>query len=232
MQFCGRRREIGAGRLDAFKKCLVHGQDGRKPSSTCSSKSREKVRRKHDEPQDLLVHLLDQGSAARSRARAVYVDTVKDEHLTGDYGLDNPPSHHDLVTLHEEIVIKNILRAEADFIHLAHLDSETVLENIPFYPFIHFACHGPSAGFYPSQSGLLLVEDGKTTILTIADLEKVGTKSGVVAYLSACSTAEIQAASKLADETIHFANTFHAPGFQHVIRTMWGCGRRNCERLL
>ncbi|MCJ1251060.1 hypothetical protein MMC30_008291 [Trapelia coarctata] len=41
-----------------------------------------------------------------------------------------------------------------------------------------------------------------------------------IAYLSACSTAEIKVRN-LADESIHLANAFQLAGFTNVIGTLW-----------
>ncbi|PNP78571.1 hypothetical protein FNYG_08083 [Fusarium nygamai] len=132
---------------------------------------------------------------------------------------NNPPPHHDLVTEHEERAVENVFGNTME--HLLEPDPETVLKNLPGHSFVHFACHGTSIAYNPSQSGLLLVKDGRASMLTIADLEATEMKKGAVAYLSACSTAE-QPDGKLADEAIHLANAFQTLGFQHVIGTMWG----------
>ena len=131
----------------------------------------------------------------------------------------NPSPHRDLDTSYEETTIsENFTRFN---MHLSHPKPVDVLELLPSFPFVHFACHGASIAYDPSQSGLLLAEDGEAAMLTIADLEKIDLKEGAIAYLSACSTAE-QSDGKLADEAIHLANSFQALGFQHVIGTMWG----------
>ncbi|KAI1145614.1 CHAT domain-containing protein [Nemania diffusa] len=135
---------------------------------------------------------------------------------------NNPWPHHNLVTVHEETVIKNVFGRGADVVHLSHPEPEVVLKNIPLHPFVHFACHGCSISSDPSQSGLLLVRGGQAAMLTIADLENINTQPGAVTYLSACSTAGVQVDGKLADEAIHLANIFQSLGFQHVIGTMWG----------
>ena len=131
----------------------------------------------------------------------------------------NPPPHHKLDTSHEEQVAKEIFGDSVE--HLPQPDPEAVLQRIPNYSVVHFACHGCSIAYDPSRSGLLLVKDGEAAMLAISDLEEVDLKEGAIAYLSACSTAE-QADGKLADEAIHLANSFQALGFQHVIGTMWG----------
>ena len=132
----------------------------------------------------------------------------------------NPGPHHDLNTSHEEKVTKEVFGDSME--HLAHPDPKLVLKKLADYSVVHFACHGFSIAYDPSKSGLLLLaRNGDEAILSISDLEGVKLRSGAIAYLSACSTAE-QADGKLADEAIHLANSFQALGFQHVIGTMWG----------
>jgi tetratricopeptide (TPR) repeat protein len=131
----------------------------------------------------------------------------------------NPPPHHNLNTSHEESVTKEIFGESVE--HLAQPDPESVLQKLPKYSLVHFACHGASIAYDPSKSGLLLVKGGEAVMLSISDLEEADFKEGAVAYLSACSTAE-QPDNKLADEAIHLANSFQSLGFQHVIGTIWG----------
>jgi tetratricopeptide (TPR) repeat protein len=135
----------------------------------------------------------------------------------------NPPPHHDLNTLHEEDVTKQIFGPSMT--HLPQPYPSIVLDHLPTHLVVHFACHGASIAYDPSQSGLLLIQDNKPAMLTISALEHVDLKEGAIAYLSACSTAE-QPDGKLADEAIHLANSFQAAGFQHVIGTMWGAEDR------
>jgi len=131
----------------------------------------------------------------------------------------NPPPHKNLDIRYEEEVLHNVF---GQFVtHLRQPDPHSVLKSLPDHSFVHFACHGFSSVNNPSQNGLLLVKDGKPAILSISDLEKIDLKTGSIAYLSACSTAE-QSDLKLADEAIHLANSFQALGFQHVIGTLWG----------
>lgn len=130
----------------------------------------------------------------------------------------NPYPYRDLDTVKEEAA------AQASFGQaMKHLDSpspESVLRALPNFNFIHFACHGLSVRDDPSASGLLLNRNGASAILTIADLEKIDLRSAELAYLSACSTAEISDRA-LQDEAIHLANSFQTLGFPHVIGTMW-----------
>jgi hypothetical protein len=95
-----------------------------------------------------------------------------------------------------------------------------VLEQFGSYTIAHFACHGRADPLEPAKSALIL---GKTSIeeLTIGDLDTVQNSRAQIAYLSACSTAEIKG-YYLLDESIHLASTFLLAGFPHVIGTLWG----------
>jgi CHAT domain-containing protein len=95
-----------------------------------------------------------------------------------------------------------------------------VLEKVTTCSLVHFACHGSSDAEQPSKSALLLGK-GSVDKLTVEDLQSVNHQVAQVAYLSACSTAEIGAQS-LIDESIHLASTFQLAGFRHVIGTLWG----------
>lgn len=90
-----------------------------------------------------------------------------------------------------------------------------VLSSLGNYQAVHFACHGVTEADDPSSGGLLL-QGGR---LTVAD---IAAKSGcaMMAYLSACSTAET-GDSNLVDEGITLASAFQMAGFRHVVATMW-----------
>ncbi|KAI6777825.1 TPR-like protein [Emericellopsis cladophorae] len=93
---------------------------------------------------------------------------------------------------------------------------------------VHFACHGSADLAIPSQSGLVLLEDdeesaeggGGTEKLTISRISNANIRQGFVAYLSACSTAEINT-EMLVDEVLHVAAGFQAAGFRHVLASLW-----------
>jgi CHAT domain-containing protein len=95
-----------------------------------------------------------------------------------------------------------------------------VLEKVTTCSLVHFACHGSSDAEQPSKSALLL---GRRSVdkLTVEDLQSLNYQLAQVAYLSACSTADVGAWS-LIDESIHLSSTFQLVGFRHVIGTLWG----------
>lgn len=90
---------------------------------------------------------------------------------------------------------------------------------------VHFACHGSSDPADPSNSHLLLYREtgsgagvGKLTLQQISDSQSAG--KAMIAYLSACSTAEVKAGS-FADEALHIVSAFQVVGFGHVIGSLW-----------
>lgn len=97
-----------------------------------------------------------------------------------------------------------------------------VLDKLRNSTVIHFACHGKSDSTDPSNSRLYLADDGNGVPqeLTVRDLAATSIKATQLAYLSACSTAEISS-EELLDEYIHLASGFLLVGFPHVIGTMW-----------
>lgn len=133
---------------------------------------------------------------------------------------NTPFPHTPLNVTSEEKAIKAIFSGEF-LTSLEHPNSKTVLSEIPGNSFVHFACHGISIPNDPPQSGLLLVESGETDMLILSEIEKLKLEGAEVAYLSACSTAQL-ANGKFVDEAIHLGNAFQVLGFPHVIGTIWG----------
>lgn len=86
-----------------------------------------------------------------------------------------------------------------------------VLQQVTACSLVHFACHGSFDTEQPSKSVLLL---GIRSVErpTVDDLQPLNHQLAQVAYLSACSTAEMGARS-LIDESIHLASTFQLVGF-------------------
>jgi CHAT domain-containing protein/tetratricopeptide (TPR) repeat protein len=102
---------------------------------------------------------------------------------------------------------------------LSQPSKRKVLQEFPNYTICHFACHGRADSEDPSNSALYL-GDTSLEMLTVKDLDAFRHTGAQVAYLSACSTAELTA-SNLIDENIHLASTFLLAGFPHVIGTLW-----------
>lgn len=96
-----------------------------------------------------------------------------------------------------------------------------IVGNLESCTMFHFAGHGASHPLDPSKSCLLL-HDWVDSPLTVEDLAglKLYQKTPWLAYLSACSTGENQAAN-LQDETIHLVNACQLAGFPHVIGSLW-----------
>ena len=97
---------------------------------------------------------------------------------------------------------------------------EEVLSALKSCTIAHFACHGRVDGIQPANSALILGRDTEERV-TVADLDTSICEKAQIAYLSACSTAEIQQLN-LVNEGIHLASSFLHSGFQHVIGTLWG----------
>jgi CHAT domain-containing protein len=95
-----------------------------------------------------------------------------------------------------------------------------VLSHMPHYSIVHFACHGYLSTLSPSDSGLIFAQGSKSEVLPISSIERISTSNAEIAFLSACSTAELSFGSHI-DEAINLANCFQILGFRHVIGTIW-----------
>lgn len=95
----------------------------------------------------------------------------------------------------------------------------------------HFAGHGNSHRSDPLRSHLFL-EDWQEEQLTLADLleTQIPKHPPLLAYLSACSTGQVQDETML-DEGLHLANAFQMIGFQHVIGTLWDVEDETCREV-
>lgn len=106
---------------------------------------------------------------------------------------------------------------------------QVVLDDLPLFNVVHFACHGYANPNSPFRGGLLLCgdepekifdENTQNSILTVEAISLVNTENSQLAFLSACCTAE-NASSLLMDEGIHLASGFQLSGFPHVIASLW-----------
>jgi CHAT domain-containing protein len=107
-----------------------------------------------------------------------------------------------------------------------------VLSKIKDVEIVHFACHGSVDYVDPSESHLLLLSNNKTpppTVdkLTVRRISETALGRAWMAYLSACSTAEVKA-GPLADEVLHLVSGFQVAGFGHVIGSLWSADDAVC----
>lgn len=85
---------------------------------------------------------------------------------------------------------------------------------LPDATWVHFACHAVSDLLAPASGGLHL-HDG---VLTVPEIGRLRPRFAELAYLSACSTADVGPRS---NEAISLSSVFHLAGFRHVIATLW-----------
>jgi CHAT domain-containing protein len=98
---------------------------------------------------------------------------------------------------------------------------QNVMSHLPHCNIFHFAGHGYTDEYDPSKSHLLL-EDGKSDALTVANLLELNLRERppFLAYLSACGTGRIKN-EKFVDENIHLISACQLTGYRHVIGTLW-----------
>ena len=132
-----------------------------------------------------------------------------------------PGSYAPLNTAKEIAAIASHTSSWALLKELDRPSKEDFLAGLATCTLIHFACHGTTDPIKPDQSRLLLGSGQTAEALTIEDLSKVTRPRAQIAYLSACSTAEITQ-TYLVDESINIASTLQFIGFQHIIGTLWG----------
>jgi CHAT domain-containing protein len=94
-----------------------------------------------------------------------------------------------------------------------------VFKHLSSCQIVHFACHGQSDYFKPSQSCLLL-EDWKMYPLSVAYITSLNLKDAQFAYLSACQAAD-SGQDALLDEGIHLTGACQLAGFPRVVGTLW-----------
>jgi tetratricopeptide (TPR) repeat protein len=135
----------------------------------------------------------------------------------------------------EEKSIQDVIGQKWAIKSLAHPTASHVLEEIRTAKIVHFACHGSSDTADPMASHLLLQkEDGnKKSVdkLTISALLNASVQPHAwIAYLSACSTAEVRT-QKLADESLHLTSAFQMAGFAHVIGSLRPADDQICAQV-
>ena len=138
--------------------------------------------------------------------------------------------------LEEESVIRDVCANKYKFEARKHPTADEVLEEMTKSKLVHFACHGSSDPKVPSDSHLLLQKDSEigpaVDRLSVERLSRVSGKDrSFLAFLSACSTAEVSVASKVADEAIHLASIVQVAGFAHTIGALWSASDKACVQV-
>lgn len=156
--------------------------------------------------------------ARRKMARPI---TAPQHHRLLIVSMAETPGFREVLNTEEEIaVIEEAARmATTNTKVLRQPNKADVLREFPDCTICHFACHAKADAEEPGKSALFL---GKSELekLSIADLNTIEHPYAQIAYLSACSTAEVKIRDLL-DENIHLASTFLMVGFPHVIGTLW-----------
>jgi tetratricopeptide (TPR) repeat protein len=130
-----------------------------------------------------------------------------------------PDGHSILKVSGEVTAIQNQSKSWASILYLDRPGRESVMNALKSCNIAHFACHAAADRIEPAKSALLLGRDVLEK-LTLEDMDAISHGQAQIAYLSACSTAEIKV-KNLADESIHLASAFQLAGFTHVIGTLW-----------
>jgi tetratricopeptide (TPR) repeat protein len=133
------------------------------------------------------------------------------------------PEGHKTLQLTEEVAaIQNQSKVWGTVTSLDRPSKRSVEDALKDCSIAHLACHATADQVEPAKSALLLGRDvlEKLTLKDIMDIHPMHPDQAQIAYLSACSTAEIKVRN-LADESIHLANAFQLAGFTNVIGTLW-----------
>ncbi|KAK4696568.1 hypothetical protein P7C71_g1361, partial [Lecanoromycetidae sp. Uapishka_2] len=133
------------------------------------------------------------------------------------------PEGHKVLQLAEEVAkVRDKSEYWTDITSLDRPSKENALNALRDCDIAHFACHGTADQEEPTKSALLLGRDvlEKLTLEDIMKMDFDSHENVPLAYLSACSTAEIKVRN-LVDESIHLASAFQLAGFMHVIGTLW-----------
>lgn len=137
-------------------------------------------------------------------------------------GMPETPDHETLPFVTKEIQGLNMLLSPASRMQITSIKRPTrsnVLSMLRDCQIAHFSCHGYSDSKDPSQSKLLL-NDWRTSPLTVSDLTALNIRSSELAFLSACHTASGRNISLL-DESINLSTAVQLAGYPSVIGTLW-----------
>jgi CHAT domain-containing protein/DNA-binding XRE family transcriptional regulator len=144
--------------------------------------------------------------------------------------MEETPGAARLISVKKEMLtIRSIIGEALPISSLEEPSPSQVLEQLAHHNLVHFACHGVSDPIDPFKSRLLLANPNQYRLrsdqtpgtLSVHDLLTHRSPRADLAYISACSTADIKVAS-LSDESIHIASGFQLAGFRHVVASLWG----------
>ncbi|KIW19100.1 hypothetical protein PV08_03392 [Exophiala spinifera] len=136
----------------------------------------------------------------------------------------------------EAEAIRNIFKSLSPCKVLRLPTAEEVLARIPGSAIVHFACHGFADPIDPSRSRFILQRHGEkgpvADSLTFSMISNAAVKSegSWLAFLSACSTAAVQAVG-LEEESLHLATAFQMAGFPHAVGALWPTDDNACTRI-
>jgi len=143
------------------------------------------------------------------------------------------PGESPLGVTEEADEIRDNLRDFSAVEILERPSAECVLQALPHYNLVHFACHGVSS-INPADSHLLLLKERtefeEVDKLRVKDIAALKLPAARLAYLSACNTANTDSL-KLLDEGTHIVSSFHIAGFVHVIGTLWPSDDQACQKM-
>ncbi|KAI9764585.1 MAG: hypothetical protein M1840_008314 [Geoglossum simile] len=131
-----------------------------------------------------------------------------------------PGIYGSLNTMGEVAAIKAHTAGLAQFTHMTQPSKSDVSNSLRSCTLAHFACHGSVNSEEPMKSSLILGNDTEERLSIGEIIDAIASKRARIAYLSACSTAEIKT-NILVNEAIHLASAFQLAGFQHVVGTLW-----------
>ena len=150
-----------------------------------------------------------QYSRSKLKPRFTYMDSRSGLKMV-IISMPTTPEGYKTLQLTEEVAVAQE-NAEywADITSLDRPSKESALKALKHCDIAHLACHATADQLQPMQSALLLGRDVLER-LTLEDIMRMDFDThghAPVAYLSACSTAEIKIRN-LADESIHLASAF------------------------
>ncbi|PWI64611.1 hypothetical protein PCL_09505 [Purpureocillium lilacinum] len=144
--------------------------------------------------------------------------------------------------LEERKSLIELTKGHLSAVDMEHPDINDVVNGLRQCCIAHFACHGVTDSWDPSNSGLILQRrqegcplgskgcDGGAAVqdrLTVKRVSELNLTHSRMAYLSACSTAQNKA-DRLSDEVIHVVSGFQVAGFPHVVGCLWPSNDRVC----